>query len=700
MNYGVGVDIGGTFTDCVAVDVAGHTTLGKALSTPEDFSIGALDAVRNVAKTLGVSDEHHLLQMTSLFFHACTVGDNTLLSRSGPKTGLITTKGFADIILMMRGKLTDGLTEAEATHISALVKPDPLVPRELIAEVVERMDYGGRPIIPLNAESAGAVLGKLAGQKVESLAVSLLWSVSNDAHERLLAELIRSKYPDLFVCVSSEIAPYAGEYERTATTVINAYIGPALGAYLTRLRDALKGEGLQRDPLIMQAYGGVLSVGATVRNAVGTIESGPAAGVIGSQFLGELLQHQNILATDMGGTTFKVGVIRDGTPEKNYAPVISRYRTLSPKIWIESIGAGGGSIAAIDSETGIPKVGPRSAGAKPGPVCYGLGGTEPTVSDADLVLGYLNEHYFLGGQMELDRDGAMKAIEEKIAKPLGISVTEAASGIYRITNSHMADLLRRATIERGYDPRDFMLYVFGGAGPVHGCRYATELGVRHVVVPYAASVQGAMGLVCSNVVYEYGKSDLLPFPANRNRINQNFAELTSKAYQELAAAGFEQEQVVIRRSVDLRYRFQVHELTVSCPDGSHDLAEEDLRLLDLAFDDLYQRSYGNGAGFSEVGKEIVTFRLTATGSIGKPVIRREQMTTSDPRQAARGQRPVFFEEIGDFVPVETFDFQLMQPGMEVRGPAVIESPITTIVINPKDHAFMDEFRNMRVTIGE
>src|SRR4030095_8003299 len=338
-------------------------------------------------------------------------------------------------------------------------------------------------LIRLKVEAAEQAVDRLVSKGVESLAVCFLWSIVNDAHEKQLADILRRKYPQVFLTLSSEVAPYLGEYERCATTVFNAYIGPKISSYLQNLQSILRSKGLKREPLIMQAYGGVLGTEATCQNAVGIIESGPAAGVVGTRFLGDHIGERNILATDMGGTTFKVSVVRDGVIERYYKPVILRYNILSTKIWVESIGAGGGSIAWIDPETGLLKVGPRGAGALPGPVCYGVGGEEPTVSDADLILGYLKPGYFVGGRMKLDKEKTLVAIREKVAKPLKMSEVDAASAIYRIANSHMSDLIRKATVEKGHDPRRFVFFAFGGAGPVHASRYAAELGIRQVVVP-------------------------------------------------------------------------------------------------------------------------------------------------------------------------------------------------------------------------
>jgi N-methylhydantoinase A len=699
VEYIVGVDIGGTFTDCVVVDEVGQITLGKALSTPTDFSIGALDAVKKAAENLGLSAENELLRSTRVFFHACTVGENTLITRSGAKTGLIATKGFGDAILMMRGKTTEGLSEAEAAHLSALGKPDPIVPKTLIKEVRERIDYNGTILVDLKQHEAEKVVAELANLGVDSIAVALLWSIANSSHETALAQTIREKYPNVFFSLSTEVAPFLGEYERTATTIFNAYIGPKISAYLRNLHSVLKNRELRTEPLIMQAYGGVLGIDATCKNAVGTIESGPASGVVGSQFFGNLIGERDILATDMGGTTFKVSVVRDGIIERDYKPVILRHSILSPKIWVESIGAGGGSIAWIDPETHLLKVGPQGAGAKPGPVCYGLGGTEPTVSDADLVLGYLNENYFLGGQMNLDKESALRIISEKIARPLGLSDIEAASGIYRIANSHMSDLIRKATVEKGHDPRTFVLFAYGGAGPVHASRYAADLGIKQVIIPLTASVHGATGLISSDVVYEYGKSDPLLVPADLMRVNANFSELAEKAHRDLSAAGFKKGDIEIFRSVDMRYRYQVHELNVPFPQGESEITEQDMGELYSRFDELYEKSYGKGSGYREAGKELITFRATARGQMRRPRVRREPVEKASKDLPVKEQRNIYFEEYRDFVKTTIFDLERLKPGSEISGPAVIETPVTTIVANPRDRAVVDEFHNVRIFIG-
>ena len=700
MKYIVGVDIGGTFTDCVVLDEQGTVTLGKVLSTPNDFAVGALDAVADAARNLGLAGANELLGATRLFFHACTVADNTLITRTGPKTALLTTAGFGDSLLIMRGRTTDGLTESEAFRASTQSKPEPIIPRALIEEVAERIDYKGSVLIRLEAEEVARAVRALVGRGAESIAIALLWSLANDVHERALADYLRKRHPSIYLSLSSEVAPFLGEYERTATTAFNAYVGPKIAAYLKRLGALLKAEGLAREPLVMQAYGGVLGIDDTCRNAVGTIESGPSAGVVGSRFIGSQLGVSHVLATDMGGTTFKVGVIRDGQVEKDHRPILMRYQLFVTKIWVESIGAGGGSIVWIDPETGLLKVGPQGAGSSPGPVCYGLGGSELTVSDADLALGYLNEECFLGGRMRLDKEKALEVLRKKIAEPMGMSVADAASGIYRIANSHMSDLIRRATVERGYDPREFILFAFGGAGPVHAGRYAAELGIKEIVVPLTASVHGAAGLVSSDVIYQYGRSERLSVPAEIKRIRDGFAGLVERAVGSLCAAGFAESEINIVRSLDMRYRQQVHEINVPLESGTAELSEAELEKTYDFFDQLYELTYGQGAGYREAGKEIMAFRVVAIGTLKKPRLRMYPLGQNHANAALKRERPVYFDEEKDFVTTKIYDYGRLAPGSEVSGPAVIETPITTIVVNPKDRAVVDQYLNVRMYLAE
>ena len=697
--YIVGVDIGGTFTDCVILDSDGKLTIGKALSTPDDFSRGVIDSLQDGAANLGLPSVEDLLLSTHLFFHACTVADNTLITRSGARTGLVVTEGFPDTFLMMRGDVTPGLTAAEGSHIAALEKPEPLAPRTLTEEVQGRIDYKGSVLIEADVRQIEEVVGRLAGKGVESVAVCLLWSLANDAHEKAVADAIHRNHPGIHVSCSSEVAPFLGEYERTATTIFNAYIGPRIASYLRNLQQSLAEKGLGKDPLVMQAYGGMLSIEAASQRAIGALESGPAAGVVGSKFIGDLIGEPNVLAADMGGTTFKVSLVRQGVIERDYQPVFERYRILAPKIWVASIGAGGGSIAWIDRTSGLLKVGPQGAGAAPGPVAYGVGGTEPTVCDADVALGYLNPDYFLGGRLTLRKDAAVAAIEERIAGPLGMSVTEAAGGIFRIINAHMSDLIRRCTVERGQDPREFTMVAIGGSAPAHASRCALQLGMRKVVIPLTASVHAATGLISADVTYEYGMSDHMVAPLDPVRLNAGFGTLRARAAADLAGAGFQDGGTEILRSVDMRYRYQVNEINVPLP-GRGPVGDEDLEQLYARFDDLYEQSYGQGAGYPEAGREMLSLRVTAAGKLARPAVQRSEAEPGDAGEARKGTRAAYFEEYGDFVPTDIYDFHGLSPGARIAGPAIIETPVTTIVVNPNDRAEMDEFRNIMIQVGQ
>ena len=472
----VAVDSGGTFTDCVTLDTAGRVTTAKAASTPADFSEGVVQSVARAAAADGL-DLGELLRRTGSFCHGTTVATNALLTRSGSVVGLITTKGHEDAIIVGRTiQKAAGLSESELSNLAHLEKAAPIVPRPLIKGVTERIDYRGAVVVPIDLdETAGAVAELVAGG-VEAIAVCFLWSFLNPTHERAVAELIRSRHPELFVTVSHEVAPVIKEYERCATTVLNGYLSRTTHSYISKLQERLADGGLAGDPVIMQSFGGVSSAESSKGRAVALLGSGPTGGVFGAAALGRLIGADNIVTTDVGGTSFDVGLVTDGEPLVVGTPVFDKYHTVLPVIDVVSIGAGGGSIAWIEPGTGLIKVGPQSAGAVPGPACYGIGGTLPTVTDANLVLGRLDPDYFLGGERRLHIDLATAAIETLIAAPAGLSVPEAAMAIVDILDARMADLVRMSTIGRGYDPREFTLFAFGGAGPLHVGAYAADVG--------------------------------------------------------------------------------------------------------------------------------------------------------------------------------------------------------------------------------
>jgi N-methylhydantoinase A len=680
----------------VVLDEEGRLTTGKAPSTPPDFWHGVLDSIVDAAGGLGLA-RRDLLGQTRLIVHGTTIAENALVTGSGARAGLITTRGFEDTLLIMRAKgRLIGLSESELTHVVRTDNPPQIVPRAMIAGVVERVDAEGDVVTPLDRASAERAIRHLVEQGAESLGVSLLWSFLNPAHEQAIAELASEIAPGLFVTISSDLAPYTGEYERTATVAVNAYLGTVVERYLRTLVDALAAEGSAAPLLVTQAYGGALRAETAARNGVGLIESGPASGLVASRFVGELDRYRNIIATDMGGTTFKAGLIADGQMDLAAEPQFGKYAMMAPKIDVRSVGQGGGSIAYVDKESGGLRVGPHSAGSVPGPVCYGRGGTRPTLADADLLLGYLNPAFFLGGRMPLDRDAAERAIEEQIARPLGLSPIEAAAGIYTIACAESADLIRRISIQRGHDPRDFVVFAYGGAGPAHAAAYAHHLESPRIVVPFTAPVHCAMGAVCADVVRETGLSDPMRFPVDAARVNANLERLETRARADLQADGFAEEAIVIRRYLELKFRRQVHVVRIPVPDGPLDA--ETLEELQDAFELAYERRYGRGAGFRAAGIEIVSFVVEGTGLVPKPRLRTMRRTAKLAADALIEQRLVYFVDLDNpgappIAEPRTPVYRLpgLRAGNEVYGPAIVETPSTTIVLPPGHKGAVDEY---------
>ena len=693
--YVVATDVGGTCTDAVVFAPGAPVRLGKALSTPPDFAAGVLAAVRKAADGMGMAPGA-LLARTKLFVHGSTVVDNTLLTRSGARTGLLATEGFEDTLPITRGAYGRwaGLTEDGIKHPVATDRAPPLVPGALIRGVPERVDYKGAVLRPLDEEAARAAIRALVeGAGVEAIAVAFLWSFYNPAHEERVRDLIREIAPEVYVTLSSAIAPVPGEYERTSTAAINAYAGRIARDYVTGLRALLRSEGYDGPLLVMQGYGGLLPAEEAADRAIGMLECGPAAGVIGSRYLGRLMGDDDIIACDMGGTTFKVGVIRGGAFDYAREPMVDRYHYVVPKIEVASIGAGGGSVVALDPGTGVPRVGPASAGARPGPVCYGLGGAEPTLTDVMLLVGYMDPGTFLGGSLALDAAAARRVFAEKIAAPLGLAVEEAAIGIYRIAAAQITDLIHEITVERGLDPREFVLHAFGGTcGLVCGV-FGADLGVRRIVIPYTASVNAAFGLVSADVVHEYSVTKALPAPSPAREIEAIYAPMAARARAQLAVEGFAEGDIRLERSIDLRYGRQVHEVTTPVR-GEAPMDAVAVEHLVADFEALYERKFGAGAAYRAAGMEMTMFRLTARGPMERPRLEAAALAAPDPAPARTGRRDIFVEAAGGLAPAEIYDFDRLAPGNVVPGPAVIHSPITTIVLQDGQSGRMDAYRNI------
>ncbi|MDP6495289.1 MAG: hydantoinase/oxoprolinase family protein, partial [Dehalococcoidia bacterium] len=494
-----------------------------------------MNAVELIAESAGVSPGE-LLGNTQKVAHGTTATVNAMVQRRGAKTGLITTKGFKDHLIIMKAGRGVGVPDAEKARFSRALKPGPLVPDTLTEEVRERIDYAGRVLSPLDEGDVRLAIQRLLDKGVKAIAISLLWSFRNPEHELYIRDLVREMAPHITVSTGSELVPVMGEYERTTTAVINAYLGPILARYVHSLQGTLDARGFRFPMLLMQSDGGLIPGNATPQRAVTTVLSGLAAGVLGARQIGQTLNCPNIITIDMGGTSFEVGMVHQGNPViENFpltprlAPYMARWRIAAPAIDITAIGAGGGSIARV--ENGLLKVGPVSAGAAPGPACYNRRGTEPTVTDAFLVLGYLNPNNFLGGRMRVDKERSIRAIKEKVADPLGEDVITAASGIYRVVINHMADLIRKVTIEQGHDPREFVMVAFGGCGPMHCGILGNELGVSKVIVPGSglATALSAYGLMISDMKSTIALTKSLSEPFNEADVRQHLREVTEKA---------------------------------------------------------------------------------------------------------------------------------------------------------------------------
>jgi N-methylhydantoinase A len=635
-----------------------------------------------------------LLWQSTLFGHGTTVATNALLTRSGSKTGLITTKGHEDAIIIGRTvQKVAGLSEGEITYLVRLDKADPIIPRPLIQGITERVDYKGAVIVPLDEDDVRRAVAELAEAKCEAIAVSLLWSFLHPAHEQRVREIIRAMFPEMVVSLSHELAPVIKEYERTATTAMNAYLGKVSGRYLAALGERLHKGGFKQDPVIMQSSGGVAPVGEAQSRAVALLASGPAGGVIGAVELGKMLGYRDLITTDVGGTSFDVGLVVDGEPQFSLTPVFAQYHTVLPSIDISSIGAGGGSIAWIEPGTNLLKVGPRSAGAVPGPVCYGAGGTEPTVTDANVVLNRLNPDFFLGGTKKLDAAKARSAIEEKIARPLGLTVEEAALGVVNILDAKMADLVRKVSIGRGYDPRDFVLLAFGGAGPLHVGAYASDVGVKEIIIPAHASEFSAWGIAGADLVNLRQVSEPMIAPFDPARLDAIYARLENDARVALRREGFADDATTMRRYIDMRYRGQIHEVRVPVPRTA--LTLDVLAQVHQTFEDIYNRKYGQGASYRQAGVEARTYQVRGIGHLTRPTAARGSLNGSDPSIARKETRNVYFR--GGFRPTKIYARERLQAGHELVGPAIVEAVDTTALVHPGQALRLDAYGNMVMT---
>jgi N-methylhydantoinase A len=692
--YIIGVDTGGTFTDVVVLSSGGEVWTAKASTTPDDFSRGVMDAVAEAARTVGI-DTSELLGRTTLFKHGSTVATNALITRSGVKVGFITTRGFEDTTEIMRaiGRV-DGLSEEEIRHVTWVTKPEPLVPRERIIGVRERMDYLGQEVVPLNrADVMEAIRRLLEEDKVEAIAVSLLHAWANPKHEEEIRSLGLEADPSrkVFWSFGSAISQVAGEYARANTAIINSFLGPIVERYLKGLEGKLRNGGLKAPLLIMQGNGGVAHREQV--SAIANLQSGPAGGMIASAYVAKLLKHKNIITTDMGGTSFDVGLITEGYWRYAPEPIVERFRTLQPIIDIESIGAGGGTIARVDSDTGRLLVGPKSAGASPGPVCYEGGGQEVTVTDADLVLGIIDPNYFLGGRKTLNKEKALKAIEEQIARPLKLKVHEAAAGIYDIVNAKMSDLIRRQVVRTGYLPEEFVIYAFGGAGPVHTSGFTAELGIKKIYIFATSPVFSAFGVAAADVIRTRVMSCQYILPADPAVLNQRLDAIESEMKAAMTGEGFKPNQVEFRRFFTMRYRRQT--AGVEMPVSWDRFNVKRVAEIHNGFEKKYEELYGTGAGYTKAGIEISEIRVDAVGKVAKPALSPNRKRKSDIKAGRKGKREIFFTRPKrTFIDTPVYDYAGLGVDAVVKGPAVIELPFTTTLVPPEHKVTVDPFMNL------
>ncbi len=692
----VGVDIGGTFTDCVVLGPGGGITATKAPSTPANFAEGMLAALRVAADRLELPFAKFCREIAVLT-HGTTVGTNTLIQRKGARVGLITTRGHEDAIHIMRG--SRGVTSRDirkVVHFPESAKPAPIVPKRLIEGVSERVDCFGEVVVPLNEAEAEAAINRLVAAGVEAIGVCFLWSFKRAGHELRVKQMIRDLAPNAFVSCSVEIAPKWGEYERVTATALNAYIGPVMARYLGSLDRELKSAGYTRPLQITQCGGGSISVSEAMRSPLLTLDSGPVSGVTGSVQLGRAMGCPNIITTDMGGTSFDVGIIFDARPAYSFVSNVAQYEYFLPKVDIQAIGSGGGSLARVEAASRTMQVGPESAGADPGPASYGRGGETATVTDADVVLGVINPDNFLGGRMKLDRARAVAAVK-RVAEPLGLSLNEAAAGIARIAEFKMADIIRRMTVEKGFDPRDFVLFAFGGAGPAHAGVFALELGVKKIVIPQKeiASTWCAFGAAAADILHVYEQVDIQASPFVLNRINSGLKSLEKKAKRQLDQDRIAQSRRRFAFSLDIRHKGQINEVEVMLDEGR--LKSTFWEPLRRRFYARYEQLYGKGSSYRDARLEVVTLRLRATAETPRPKLRvSRRLLSSIRKDSRRGKRKIYWGESRKVIETPIFDGAHLLPGNRIKGPAVVETTDTTVAVPPGCRLRVDRWGNFEI----
>jgi N-methylhydantoinase A len=669
----VGIDVGGTFTDFLVTDEDGAAQVAKVLSTPEDPSIGLLRGLEEIAERNGKSLEQFAGSISTIV-HGTTVTTNVVLTGTGAKTGLLTTEGVRDALEMRRGI-------REEQYNNRYTNVPPLVPRRLRRPVRGRIDHAGGELSPLRMEDVAAAIELFEAEQVQAVAICFMNSFANAEHERRAAELVRERLPQAYLSVSTEVLPSIRFYPRVSTTVLNSYVGPVLSRYIDSLTERLAGIGFGGVLLIMQSNGGVVSPKVARDRAAVTLLSGPAAGPSAGLVFAEQHGWRDCVTVDMGGTSFDAALVRDGQPLTVTEGEVNRYSLALPMLDIVTIGAGGGSVGWLD-EGGLLRVGPKSAGADPGPACYGRGGSEPTVTDADVVLGRLEPSYFAGGEMKLDAGAAHDAIEKRIASAMGLSVAEAAAGIARVVDAGMAAGVREITIKRGYDPREFPMVVAGGAGPNHACAIAAELELPLFVVPRESSIFCAAGMLMTDLKHDVVMShisrlDRLP----REELQALADDLAERGRSILREENVPPERMRVAVQAELRYLRQYHEVSLPL-----------LPLLDLQqrFHKEHNRLYGYHLEAEGTPLELINLRARAIGLTDKPEMRDEELSGPDSGHAVKSERDVWIPERGGFSAIPIYDGRLLRGGNRLAGPAVVEQRNTTLFVSAAFDLVVDQ----------
>jgi N-methylhydantoinase A len=681
MTWRIGVDSGGTFTDvCLFDDETGQVDVWKLSSTPDDPSRGIAACVAESIERVGATPD-----AVAYFGHGSTVATNALIQHRGARTGLITTGGFRDLLEIGRQKRPD-LYDLMAD------KPEPLVSRDLRLDVPERLRHDGTIETPLDETEFRNAVRRLRAADVKSVAVCFLYGFINTAHEATAARILREEFPEAFASISHQVAPEFREFERLSTTVVNAYLGPVMQGYIQRLGERLRTLGVRATPHLTQSNGGVISFDQARQLPVRTVLSGPSTGVVGAREIGRLSGFPDLITFDMGGTSTDVALLSGGQCRMSSEAIVHGYPIKAPMLDIHTVGAGGGSIAYVDR--GLLKVGPRSAGADPGPVCYGLGNTEPTVTDANLVLGILNPEYLLGGRMAVHHDLAREAIE-RLAATLGLDPMATALGILSVVTANMARAIRVISVQRGYDPRDYTLIAFGGAGPLHAARLAKELDIRRILVPRNPGILCAMGLLLTDLRADFAVTRLAPLgPQVLPDMTEAFQTLAARAEAWFDDEGIAPDHRRITRTVDMRYAGQNYELPVPLADGN--LGPESLAQLADGFASAHRRLYGFIADDEPV--QLVTYRVEATGVVPKATFSPKELTGSDAARAIVAQRRVWLPEANAFKSCPVYDRDRLEAGDRFAGPAIIEQMDATTFLTEGMDALVDAWLNLILEI--